>query len=321
MRNMPTRREFLASSATTALSLSATTRSDSASSTMPTSPSDTLVSTGKMLTRTIPSLGEPMGVVGLGTWQVFDVDPTPADLAQRRDVLDLLFAAGGRMIDSSPMYGRSESTVGTLLAQMQAREKAFLATKVWTSGAAAGVEQMRASARRLQSAVIDLMQIHNLVDWRTHIKILRAGKERGTFRSIGITHYTTPALDELAAVIRSEPVDFVQMAYALDTRDAEQRLLPMAREKGVAVIVNRPFNGGTLFARVKGKPLPDWAGEFGATSWAQIFLKYLIGHPAVTCVIPGTARSDHMRDNIGAGMGTVPDVAQRRMMAKWWDAQ
>jgi diketogulonate reductase-like aldo/keto reductase len=277
--------------------------------------------TGKMLTRLIPELKEPIGVVGLGTWQVFDVEATPAELAPRREVLDILFAAGGRMIDSSPMYGRSEAVVGTLLGQMQAHDKAFLATKVWTTGAGAGITQMRTSAARMQTRTIDLMQIHNLVDWQTHIKTLRAWQDRGLFRAIGITHYTTPALDDLAAVIKAEKIDFVQMAYALDVRAAEERLLPLAQERGVAVIVNRPFSGGTLFAKVKGKPIPEWASEIGAASWGQIFLKYLIGHPAVTCVIPGTARPEHMRDSVGAGMGILPDAAQRRRMAQWWDAQ
>ena len=276
---------------------------------------------GKMLTRVIPALKEPIGVVGLGTWQVFDVEATPAELAPRREVLEVLFAAGGRMIDSSPMYGRSEAVAGTLLGQMQARDKAFLATKVWTSGEAAGIAQMRTSAERLQTRTIDLMQIHNLVDWKTHIKTLRAWKDRGLFRSIGITHYTSSALDELAAVIKAEKIDFVQMAYALDGRAAEARLLPVAQEHGVAVIVNRPYSGGTLFTKVKGKPVPEWAAEFGAASWAQIFLKYPIGHPAVTCVIPGTARPEHMRDSVGAGTGPLPDTAQRQRMAQWWDAQ
>lgn len=275
----------------------------------------------EMLTRKIPASGEDIGVVGLGTWQVFDVEATPAELAPRREVLDILFSAGGRMIDSSPMYGRSEAVVGTLLDEMQARDKAFLATKVWTSGEAAGIAQMRTSAERLRTRSIDLMQIHNLVDWKTHLKTLRAWKDQGTFRAIGITHYTTSALDELAAILRAEQIDVVQMAYALDVRAAEQRLLPVAQERGTAVIVNRPFSGGNLFAKAKGKPVPAWAADFDAASWGQVFLKYLIGHPAVTCVIPGTDKPTHMRDNVAAGMGRLPDAAQRQRLAQWWDAQ
>jgi diketogulonate reductase-like aldo/keto reductase len=214
----------------------------------------------------------------------------------------------------------AEALVGTLLNQMGARDKAFLATKVWTSGERAGIAQMQTSAARMQTKTIDLMQIHNLVDWRTHLPTLRAWKEKGQFRSIGITHYTSDALPDLSDILKNEKIDFVQMAYALDVRAAEARLLPVAQERGTAVIVNRPFSGGTLFAKVKGKPLPEWAAEIGAASWGQVFLKYLIGHPAVTCVIPGTAKPEHMRDSVAAGMGTLPDDAQRRRMAQWWDA-
>ena len=291
-----------------------------AAATASTSMTASAQSSTAMHTRIIPSLKEPIGVVGLGTWQVFDAEPTPAELSPRREVLDILFAAGGRMIDSSPMYGRSEALVGTLLAQMKARDKAFLATKVWTSGEKAGIAQMQTSAARMQTKVIDLMQIHNLVDWRTHLKTLRVWKDQGTFRAIGITHYTTSALDELAVIIKAEKIDFVQMAYSLDVRAAEARLLPVAQDRGTAVICNRPFSGGALFARTKGKPLPDWAAEIGAASWGQVFLKYLIGHPAVTCVIPGTAKPEHMRDSVAAGFRPIPDDAQRRRMAQWWDA-
>lgn len=272
-----------------------------------------------MHVRTIPSSGETIPVIGVGTWQAFDVGTTDVELAPRREVLDILFSAGGRMIDSSPMYGRAEAVVGTLLSQMKARDKAFLATKVWTQGEAAGRSQMQASADKLQTKVIDLMQIHNLVDWRTQLKSLRAGKEAGRYRYIGITHYTVSAIPELSAIIRSETIDSVQLAYSLGVRDAEKTLLPLAAERGVAVIPNRPFEGGSLFAKVRGRPLPDWAGELDARSWSQFFLKYLIGNPAVTCVIPGTAKPEHMRDNVAAGIGPLPDADMRRRMADWWD--
>ncbi len=271
-----------------------------------------------MLSRPIPSTGEAMPVIGLGTWQTFDIAGAPAELAQRREVLDILFAAGGRMIDSSPMYGRSEAVVGTLLAEMGARDKAFLATKVWTSGEQAGVAQMRESMARFRSANIDLMQIHNLVDWRTHLKTLRTWKERKTFRTIGVTHYTTSAFDELMAIMRAEPIDFVQLPYSLAVREAEAKLLPLALEKGIAVIPNRPFDGANMFGKIKGRPLPGWAGDIDATSWGQVFLKYLIGHPAVTCVIPGTDKPSHMRDNVGAGVGRLPDTKQRAEIAAAW---
>ena len=272
-----------------------------------------------MLTRPIPSTKEQLPVVGLGTWQAFDVGSDRAGLDQRKEVLRILFDAGGTVIDSSPMYGRAETVVGTLLTEMKARDNAFLATKVWTSGERAGETQMVASLAKLQADAIDLMQIHNLLDWRTHLKTLRSWQAKGRFRYIGITHYTTSALDDLAAVIRAEPVDFVQFAYSIDVRAAETRLLPLAAERGVAVLVNRPFSTGGLFGKVRGKALPDWAAEIDCASWGQFFLKYILGHPAVTCVIPGTAKPDHMRDNVAAGLGRLPDAVQRQRMAAYWD--
>ncbi len=273
-----------------------------------------------MHARRIPSSGEAMPIVGFGTWQTFDIGTEASERAARRQVLEVLFEAGGRMIDSSPMYGRSEAVVGDLLAAMGARDQAFLATKVWTTGEKAGLAQMRTSSDRFRSPVVDLMQIHNLVDWRTHLGSLRAGKEAGRYRYIGITHYTVPALDDLARILETEPLDFVQMGYSLATRAAERRLLRVAEARGVAVIANQPFDSGTMFRKVKGKPLPPWAAEIECTSWAQVMLKYLIGDPAVTCVIPGTARPNHARDNILAGLGTIPDAGQRRRMAAAWDA-
>ena len=272
-----------------------------------------------MLTRPIPATGEPMPVIGFGTWQTFDVGADRAALDQRRQVLEALFTAGGRMIDSSPMYGRAEAVVGALLKEMGARDKSFLATKVWTSGERAGIAQMRDSGAKLGAATIDLMQIHNLVDWRTHLKTLRAWKADGRFRYIGITHYTIPALDELAAIIAKEKIDFVQLGYSIGTRAAEQRLLPVAAERGVAVIANQPFDSGEAFQRVKGKALPEWAGEIDCSSWAQFLLKYIVSHPAVTCAIPGTASPAHARDNVAAGIGRLPDDRQRRRMAELWD--
>lgn len=271
-----------------------------------------------MLTRAIPSTGEKLPVIGLGTWQTFDIGDDPAELAQRGAVLDVLFDAGGRVIDSSPMYGRAEAVTGKLIAAMGARDKAFIATKVWTSGKQAGIAQMKASSEKMSAPVVDLMQIHNLVDWRTHAPTLRAMKAAGAIRYVGITHYTTSAFDELATVLRAEPMDVLQIPYSLDQRAAESRLLPLAAERGVAVIPNVPFGGGQMFAKVRGKPLPDWAVDIEAKSFGQIFLKYLISHPAVTCVIPGTAKPDHMRDNVGAGFGPLPDAALRQLIAAWW---
>ncbi len=273
-----------------------------------------------MLTRRLPATGEEIPVIGLGTWQVFDVEATPSELAQRRAVLEALFAAGGRVIDSSPMYGRAEAITGMLLKDMDAREKAYLATKVWTQGEAAGIAQMEASFAKLQAGrTIDLMQIHNLVDWRTHLKTLRRWKGDGRVRAIGITHYTVSSLADLEAVIKTEAIDVVQLVHSIGVRAAEDRILPLCQERGVGVIVNQPFGQGGFFARVRGKPLPDWAAELGIASWAQLFLKYIVSHPAVTCAIPGTSKAGNMADNAAAGSGRMPDAAERRRMAQLWD--
>jgi len=241
------------------------------------------MSAGAMLTRTIPSTGEAMPVIGLGTWRAFDVGTDPATRQPLRDVLRLLLDAGGRMIDSSPMYGRAEAVTGDLLAELGARPRAFLATKVWTTGRKPGVEQMRRSAEPVRTEIIDLLQIHNLVDWRTHLATLRRMKEEGRIRYIGITHYTTGALPELARILVSESgIDFVQLGYSLATRAPETELLPTAAARGVAVIVNQPLERGDLFRCVRGRMLPDWAREFDCASWAQLFLKYILAEPAVT---------------------------------------
>jgi diketogulonate reductase-like aldo/keto reductase len=277
-------------------------------------------SNSPMISRPIPKSGEMLPVIGLGTWQTFDVGNDPAVLERLTIVLRLLFDGGGKAIDSSPMYGRAEAVVSELLAKMGGRERAFLATKVWTSGREAGIAQMRRSAELLKTRVIDLMQIHNLVDWRTQLATLRGMKEAGLVRYIGITHYVPSAFGDLAAIIEREEIDFVQLPYSIDVRDAERRLLPLAAERRVAVMVNRPFGGGGLFRSVRGKALPPWAAEIGCASWAQFFLKYIVAHPAVTCVIPATAKPDHMSDDLGAGYGPLPDNAARRRMAEFWDA-
>jgi diketogulonate reductase-like aldo/keto reductase len=221
------------------------------------------------------------------------------------------------------MYGRAEAVTGELTAELGLRPpRVFLATKVWTSGRAAGIAQMQRSAELMRSPVLDLIQIHNLVDWRTHLTTLRDMKAAGQVRYIGITHYTTGALAELARVLDSEPagIDFVQCGYSLATRDAEARLLPIAAARGVAVIVNQPFETGDLFRAVRGRALPEWAGEFDCASWAQLFLKYILAEPAVTCVIPATANPAHMADAVTAGSGRLPDAQQRQQIRRLWDA-
>jgi diketogulonate reductase-like aldo/keto reductase len=274
-----------------------------------------------MITRPIPSSGEAMPVIGLGTWQVFDVGPDERARQQPRTVLRTLAAGGGRLIDSSPMYGRAEGVTGDLVAELGLRPRVFLATKVWTSGRDQGIAQMRRSAELLKSPVLDLIQIHNLVDWRTHLATLRQMKAEGRVRYIGITHYTTGSLTELARILDSEPgIDFVQCGYSLATRDAETRLFPTAAARRVAVIVNQPFETGGMFRQVRGRPLPEWAAEFDCTSWAQLFLKYIVAEPAVTCIIPATGNSAHMQDDLKAGLGRLPDVGQRRRIREFWDS-
>jgi diketogulonate reductase-like aldo/keto reductase len=273
-----------------------------------------------LISRAIPRTGEPIPVIGLGTWQTFDAGQDKAVLARLTQVLHLLFEGGGKLIDTSPMYGRAEAVVGQLLAAMDARARAFLATKVWTSGREAGIEQMRRSAELLRTRVIDLMQIHNLLDWRTQLATMRQMKQDGLIRYLGITHYTSSALPELAAIIEREELDFVQLAYSIDVRDAERHVLPLAAERGVAVIVNRPFSGGGLFRRVRGIALPPWAREAGCESWAQFFLKFIVAHPAVTCVIPATGEPAHLADDLEAGRGYLPNPEQRQRMAAFWDS-
>jgi aryl-alcohol dehydrogenase-like predicted oxidoreductase len=270
----------------------------------------------RMQQRKIPQSGEMLPVIGCGTWQTFDIGDDPAERAQRAAVLAALLEAGGSVIDSSPMYGRAEAVVGDLLAAAAERPRAFVATKVWTSGRGAGIEQMERSMALLRTDRIDLMQVHNLLDWRTHLQTLKDWKEQGRVRYVGVTHYTSGAHADIEHVMRSERLDFVQINYALDDRAVEKRVLPLAHERGVAVIVNQPFGGGGLLRRLRDRRLPRWAAEIGCTSWAQVLLKFVLAHPAVTCVIPGTSRAEHMRDNAAAGLGSYPDARLRMRMIK-----
>ena len=269
-----------------------------------------------IIKRKLPKSGEALPVIGLGTYLVFDVAPDAAALADLREVLTTFTAAGCSLIDSSPMYGRAEAVVGELTAELGLRDSLFLATKVWTSGQAAGVKQMQDSLRLMRTRRIDLMQVHNLLDLATHLKTLREWKAAGTIRYLGITHYHAGAYRELEKLLKTREYDFVQFNYSLAEREAEQSLLAVAAETGTAVIINRPFAQGELFAKVKGRELPAWAADFDCTSWAQFFLKYIIAHPAVTCVIPGTGKVRHMTDNIKAGTGRLPDEKQRKRMVE-----
>jgi len=268
-----------------------------------------------ILERPIPSSGERLPAIGLGTWRAFDVGAAAAERAPLGHVLRRLTEAGGRVVDSSPMYGAAESVVGDLAAELEMTDRLFLATKVWTSGHGAGVAQMAQSLRRLRARRLDLMQIHNLVDWRTHLPTLREWKEAGRVRYLGITHYTSSGYDELERVLRSEPLDFVQVNYSVSEREAERRILPLAAERRVAVLVNRPLEAGGLGRRLRGRPLPPWAAELDCESWAQLLLKWILAHPAITCVIPGTSRPEHVADNMKAGIGALPDPATRERLA------
>ncbi len=270
-------------------------------------------------TRAIPSSGEKVPVIGLGTARTFDVGPAEAERAPLREVLRRFFGHGGRVIDTSPMYGTAETVIGDLLGGMDHPEP-FYATKVWTRGREAGIRQMERSAERLGTGDIDLMQVHNLVDWRTHLPTLRAWKAEGRIRYLGITHHDVSAFDDLEHIMRRRNLDWVQLNYSLATREAADRLLPLAADRGIAVLVNEPFHAGGLFRRVRGRELPDWTGEFGAESWAQFFLKYILGHPAVTCVIPATSDPEHMVDNIRAGYGPLPDRDHQRRMVRFWES-
>ena len=268
-----------------------------------------------MLTRNVPSSGEALPVIGLGTWQTFDVGPEDAARAPLREVLRRFFSAGARVIDSSPMYGRSEAVVGDLVRGTPWAPRAFVATKVWITGRDEGQAQMTASERRMGGR-IDLMQIHNLVDWKTHLPVLRAWKAAGRIRYLGITHYGVDAFDEMERILRSERIDFVQLPYSVGAREAEKRLLPAARDAGTAVVVMRPFERGSLFREARARPLPAFARELGAASWAQLFLKFILAHPAVTVVIPATADPEHVSENLGAGFGPLPTEELRRQLLK-----
>ena len=267
-----------------------------------------------MLTRAIPSSGEKLPVIGLGTWNVFDVDLTPANEQQLGEVLSLFVKLGGRVIDSSPMYGRAEEVVGALASKLGLRDKLFLATKVWTRGKQAGIDSMERSMSRLQTKRIDLMQVHNLVDVETQLATMRDWKAHGRFRYLGITHYNASAFAEVEKVLRREKVDFLQINYSIMERQADNRVLPLAQDKQVAVIINRPFGGGDLFRRVRTQPLPDWATEFDCRSWAQFFLKWIVAHPAVTCAIPATNNPKHLEEDLQAGVGRLPDEKIRSRM-------
>ena len=274
--------------------------------------------TTAMALRLMPRSGEEVPVVGLGSADTFDVGDDAASRAPLTDVLRGLVSAGGRVIDTSPMYGRAETVLGDLLQELELRPRTWLATKIWTRGREAGARQVEQSLARLRTDHLELLQVHNLLDWREHVPTLRALQEAGKVRYAGITHYRADAHGELERVLGAERFDWLQVNYSLAETDADARLLPYCRDKEIAVMVNRPFADGAMFARARGKPLPPWAAEIGCDSWGQFFLRYVISHPAVTCVIPATSKPAHVADNCAAGRAPLPDEAQRRRMARYW---
>lgn len=270
-----------------------------------------------MLERAIPSSSERIPVIGLGTWRTFDPPAvTDAALAPIKDGLATFERGGGRVIDSSPMYGKAEMVAGRLSGELGVNQNLFIATKVWTSGRDAGIRQMEESMRLLDRTQLDLMQIHNLVDWRTHLPTLREWKAAGRIRYIGLTHYHPSAYGSLEDVMRREQIDFVQLAYSVTVRDAAERLLPLAAERGVAVLVNRPFEGGGLLSAILRRPLPPFARAFAA-AWSEALLKFVLAHPAVTCAIPATSSHEHMLENLSAGDGRLPTAEECRQLADY----
>lgn len=272
-----------------------------------------------MRSRRIPVSGEALPVIGLGTYLVFDVTRSHENIEARQAIVELMVEKGASLLDSSPMYNRAENVIGDIIRASNMREHLFLASKVWTDGKAAGARQMRGSAKRMNTDVIDLMQVHNLRDTDEHLATIRDWQSEGRIRYNGVTHYHAGGLRDLEAVMKDQEPEFIQINYSVGEREADKRVLPLAEDLGIAVLINRPFVQGRLFHAVGDFPLPDWAGEF-AESWGQLFLKFIISHPAVTCVIPATSKLHHMADNIGAGFGPLPDENARRRIADYFDS-
>lgn len=273
----------------------------------------------RMLTRPIPGNNESIPVIGLGTYEVFDVSGSPEEIGTRKEIVDTLVQRGGSVVDSSPMYNRSEKIVGDIIDANGNRDDLFLATKVWINGKSAGETQMRRSRDLLNAGVIDLMQVHNLRDVDVHMETIREWQDEGRIRYNGITHYTASAHRSMERAMQDNKPEFIQINYSLGEREAAERVLPLARDLGIAVLINRPFMAGGLFSAVRDQALPDWATDF-AESWGQFFLKFIISHPAVTCVIPATSKPHHMVDNLGAGFGALPDAATQQKMTEFWES-
>jgi len=268
-----------------------------------------------MARRIIPSTGELLPVIGLGTSRVFDTDLNERSLNPRKEIVKALLDHGGSLIDTSPMYGKAEEVTGKIAQDLKVNDRLFLATKVWIEGKEAGEIQMKESSKKLNKAVIDLMQIHNLLDWKTHIKTLYDWKEQGKINYIGISHFRSNAFSQIEKIITKEHIDFAQFNYSLQEREAEKRLLPLCKERGVATLINRPFMRGKLFKAVARKKLPNWAYEYNINTWSQFFLKFILANPGVTTIIPATSDPSHMVDNLNGGIGLIPEMGlQKRMV-------
>lgn len=303
MNNNWSRRQFLATGAAVSMTPGALLADDAT----------------HMISKPIPSSGEALPIIGLGTYQVFDAASTVAEIASRSEIVERLTASGASLLDTSPMYNRSERMIGDVIKAQKNRDKLFLATKVWIDGRDAGLEQMARSAELMNTEVLDLMQVHNLRDTALHMQSIRELKDAGRIRYDGLTHYTAGAHENLMKEMKSYKPDFIQINYSLGEREAENGVLPLAEELGIAVLINRPFVTGRLFGAVRGKELPEWSHSF-AESWGQFFLKFIVSHPAVTCVIPATSKPHHMLDNLGAGQGELPDKAMRQRMASYFSS-
>ena len=278
-----------------------------------------LAQAGPLIRKKIPSTGETIPIIGIGTARRYEEIHTEAEKAPLRDTLRQFKELGGTVIDSSPTYGTAEAVVGDLVDELKIRDSLFLATKVSTSGRQAGIDQIQQSFKRLRTAKIDLIAVHNLRDTKTQLQTLRELKQAGRIRYIGITTSFENQYPEFEQTMKAETLDFIQVDYALDNRNADKRILPLAADRGTAAMINLPFGRGRLFNAVQGKKLPEWAAEFDCKTWAQFFLKYIVSHPAVTCAVPGMAKAEYVVDNLGAARGGLPDTAMRRRMEKFID--
>lgn len=272
------------------------------------------------ITRPIPSSGEELAIMGVGSWQTFDISVNSIPETETVELMQAFFDMGGQLVDSSPMYGNSETIIGELVNQVTSKEGYFAATKVWTRGKERGINQMTSSMQKMDVEVMDLMQIHNLRDWETHLETLNEWKQQGKIRYTGITTSGGRSHRELEEILKTQDFDFVQFSYSLKNRRAEQALFPIARERGIATLINEPYDSGSLFRSVRNKPLPDWAAEFDCASWGQFFLKFIGSHPDVTCIIPATSKVSHMADNMAAGFGRLPDPEMRQRMINYMEA-